>query len=104
MLVAAAPTLAWGLALAADTALGNYNAQQRELSSVFVIGVWFLPFVAWLALWLGWFGVRRWHPHNRRYARRHAAVARLLADGWRYGRAPLSEWDKRLVLPGDWPD
>jgi hypothetical protein len=96
LFVVGVPALAWGLGMVADTALGNYNAQPLVASSIVRIGVWFLPFVAWLALWLGLPGLRRWHPHNRRYVRRHPTVATLLTDGWRYGRAPLTEWDKRL--------
>jgi hypothetical protein len=96
LLLVGLPSLAWGLGMLADTALGNYNAQPMAPSTVFVIGVWFLPFVAWLALRQAWFGLRRWHPHNRRYVRRHPDVHSLLEDGWRYGRAPLSEWDRRI--------
>jgi hypothetical protein len=96
LFVVGLPAIAWGLAMVADTALGNYNAQPLEPFTVVRIGVFFLPFIAWLALRYGWFGLRQWHPHNRRYVRRHPDVERLMIDGWRYGRAPLSEWDKRL--------
>jgi hypothetical protein len=89
------PALVWGMAMLLDTALGTYSALPLVPSTVPRIGVWFLPFIAWLALRHGWFGLRTWFPHNRRYVRRHPAVRHRLNSGWRYGRAPMRHWDRR---------
>ncbi|MGH3728657.1 MAG: hypothetical protein ACRDTU_07865 [Micromonosporaceae bacterium] len=89
------PALAWGTGLLLDTMLGNYSALPLAPSTMPRIGVWFLPFIGWLAVRHGWFGLRRWFPHNRRYVRRHPAVQHLLEGDWKYGRAPLGNFDRR---------
>ncbi|MEV6520586.1 hypothetical protein AB0M43_01425 [Longispora sp. NPDC051575] len=89
------PALAWGVALLLDTALGNFDGLPLVPSTVPRIGVWFLPFLGWLALRRAWFGLGRWFPHNRRHVRRHPALRYLLETGWKYGRAPMTQWDRR---------
>lgn len=95
LLLAAIPCLAWGLGMILDTALGTYMALPLVPSTVFVVGVWFLPFVAWLSLRQGWFSLEKWFPRNRRQARSHPVVQQRLSEGWRYRRAPLLHWDRR---------
>ncbi|MGH3662547.1 MAG: hypothetical protein ACRDTQ_11895, partial [Micromonosporaceae bacterium] len=97
LVLAGLPTWAWGMGLLIDTALGNYSALPLTPFTAVRIGVWFLPIIAWLSVRHGWFGLRTRFPHNRRHVRRHPVVRRRLDNGWRYGRAPLSNWDKRWI-------
>jgi hypothetical protein len=95
LFLAGLPALAWGVGLLLDTALGNFDALPLVPATALYIAAWFLPFIAWLALRQRWFGLRRWFPHNRRYIRCHPTVRYHLENGWRYGRAPLSHFDRR---------
>ncbi|MGY0235149.1 hypothetical protein [Longispora urticae] len=91
------PALAWGSALLLDTAFGNFDGLPLVPLTAPRIAVWFLPFLAWLALRRAWFGLGRWFPHNRRHVRRHPELRYLLETGWHYGRAPMTQWERRWL-------
>jgi hypothetical protein len=90
LLVIGIPAIAWGAGLLIDGLTGAAGADPLDRGNVVAIAAFALPLLAWVALVLGLFGLRR-----RRYVRRHPAVADLLDDGWRYGGAPIYHFDKR---------
>jgi hypothetical protein len=95
LLLIGIPAVAWGMGLLIDGLTGAAGTDPLDRGNVAAIVLFCLPFAAWVALVLGSFGLRR-----RRYVRHHALVANLLSDGWRYGGAPIANFDRRW----SWPD
>jgi len=88
LLVVGIPAFLWGAGLVIDGAFGLAGATLGPGKVVLAVG-FALPLAAY-------FGLRGWLPRPRRSVRRHPKVAARLDDGWRYGRAPLHQWDKRI--------
>jgi hypothetical protein len=89
LLVIGIPSFLWGVGLLIDGAFGLAGATLGPGKVALAIG-YLLPLLAYFVL--------RWRlPRPRRHVRRHPDVASLLVDGWRYGRAPLSQWDRRIT-------
>ena len=82
------PSFLWGAGLVIDGASGFAGATLDAWRVVQAV-LFSLPLVAYFVL--------RWKlPRPRRHVRRHPEVAALLADGWKYGKAPLHAFDRRI--------
>jgi hypothetical protein len=90
LLVVGIPAFLWGAGLVIDGAFGLAGATLGPGKVALAVG-FALPLAAY-------FGLRWRLPRPRRHVRRHPEVAALLADGWRYGRAPLHQWNHRMGI------